>query len=147
MKWILGLVALIVALMLYIRLAPSAAENWHGAPAQTEVGDYPEPGSFAAVRRVAGDGAAVLAQLDEIALATPRTTRLAGSVEDGIITYVTRSRVMGFPDYTTVHLIGGEAPRIAIHARLRFGQSDLGVNRARVEDWLAQLPDGMIAAS
>ena len=147
MKWILGLVVLVAAVMVYIRVAPSAVEAWHVPPAATEPGDHAGPGSFTAVRAVTGDGAEALARIDEIAMATPRTTRLAGSVDEGMITYVTRSRIMGFPDYTTVHLTGGDAPRVAIHARLRFGQSDMGVNRARVEGWLDQMPDGMIAAS
>ena len=43
----------------------------------------------------------VLARLDAIALQTPRTMRLDGSPEDGLITWVTRSAVFGFPDYTT----------------------------------------------
>lgn len=147
MKWILGLVVLVAAVMVYIRMAPSDAEAWHVTPGETEVGAYPEAGSFTEVRAVTADGAEVLAQIDRIAMATPRTRRLAGSVDEGMITYVTRSRIMGFPDYTTVRLTGGDAPRIAIHARQRFGQSDLGVNRARVQAWLGQMPDGMIAAS
>jgi len=54
----------------------------------------------------------------------------------GRITYVTRSRLWGFPDYTTVQVIPGAAgATLALHARARFGQSDVGVNRARVERW------------
>ena len=43
---------------------------------------------------------------------------------------------MGFPDYTTVQL---KDDRLMIWARLRFGRSDLGVNRRRVDRWLADL--------
>ena len=43
-----------------------------------------------------------LAAIDAAARATPRTRVLAGSVEAGMITYVTRSRLWAFPDYTTV---------------------------------------------
>ena len=68
--------------------------------------------------------------------ATPRTQHLAGTVEEGMVTYITRSLVFGFPDYTTARLQGD---RIEIHSRLRFGQSDMGVNAARLESWLAQL--------
>ena len=74
--------------------------------------------------------------MDRIILATPRTEVLEGSVEAGKRTYVTRSQWMGFPDYTTVMQ---NEDVLELHARLRFGQSDLGVNKARVEDWLAQL--------
>ncbi|HHB81701.1 MAG TPA: DUF1499 domain-containing protein, partial [Aliiroseovarius sp.] len=48
------------------------------------------------------------------------------------MTFVTRSRLWGFPDYTTIAYADG---RITIFARLRFGRSDLGVNAARVGAW------------
>jgi len=79
---------------------------------------------------------ALLAALNEVALAEPRTTVVAGSLGAGRITYMTRSRLWGFPDFTTVQAVplqGGAT--LALLARLRFGGSDLGVNRARVERW------------
>jgi len=58
----------------------------------------------------------------------------------------TRSRLWGFPDYTTVVATEHEgAPVLMIHARLRFGKADLGVNKARVQAWLAQMSD-LVAA-
>ena len=89
------------------------------------------------VRRRIPGGAEVMSALDRIILATPRTELLAGSVSDGRVTYVTRSKWMGFPDYTTLQLNDGS---VELYARSRFGQSDMGVNKARVEGWLAQLP-------
>jgi uncharacterized protein (DUF1499 family) len=61
---------------------------------------------------------------------------LAGSVEEGRMTWVARSALWGFPDYITAEA----GPKgLAVWSRLRFGRSDLGVNRARLEDWLARL--------
>jgi len=133
MKW-LGFLLILALLggLAWIRLAPSDPARWHVAPAVD--GDEDRPG--AAMRRVAGAGPDALARLDAIARATPRTSVLAGSVADGMVTYVTRSRVFGFPDYSTVRQEGDD---LLIHARLRFGQSDMGVNRARVEQWLRRL--------
>ena len=59
----------------------------------------------------------------------PRTSVLAGSVDTGRITYVTRTQWMGFPDYTTVEQQG---ETLKLYARLRFGRSDFGVNAVRV---------------
>jgi uncharacterized protein (DUF1499 family) len=76
-----------------------------------------------------------------VALATPRTRLLAGSVATGKLTYVTRSRLFGFPDYTTVSLLlpeDGGPTYLHMFARLRFGLDDLGVNGARVRDWAAR---------
>ncbi len=132
MKWI-GLVILvaIVALLAWIRLAPDDAARWHTLP--DSVSDDDMAGGV--MRVVPGD----LAALDGIIRAEPRTQFLAGSVEAGMVTYVTRSRVFGFPDYTTVAQRGDD---LAIHARLRYGQSDMGVNKARVERWLTALRQG-----
>ncbi|WP_290560871.1 DUF1499 domain-containing protein [Aestuariivita sp.] len=127
--WIL--IALIVVGMGYIRLAPSNPSHWHVSPDVTADADMP-----GGVKRLIQAGPAALGQLDAIIRATPRTRVLAGSVEEGRITYVTRSRVMGFPDYTTVE---AEGDTLKLEARLRFGRSDLGVNRDRVDEWLVQL--------
>jgi len=60
-------------------------------------------------------------------------------VAEGRVTYITRSKLWGFPDYSTFETRDGD---LLIHARLRFGSSDMGVNRARVTDWLARLGQG-----
>lgn len=125
------LVTLIVAVLAFIRLAPSDPDRWHRMPETVETRDL-EGG---AMRRVEGD----LATLDAIIRDTPRTQVLAGSVGDGMITYVTRSRVFGFPDYTTVRQDGD---MLEIYGRLRFGKSDMGVNAARIDGWLRQLQAG-----
>jgi hypothetical protein len=120
----------------FVRLAPSDPGAWHlPVTAEAPPGEV-APGEGSATLRLAGDGPALLARLDAVALATPRTTRLAGSLEEGRITWVTRSALWGFPDYTTAEV---RADGIAIHARLRFGRSDLGVNAARLTDWQGKL--------
>ncbi|MEM0935250.1 MAG: DUF1499 domain-containing protein [Pseudomonadota bacterium] len=135
----------IVALAAYVRLAPSDPATWHTDPgaATPGMGRYvvrPEGGDSAGPL-VPLSPAEALAAFDAIVRATPRTEVLAGSVEEGRITYVTRSRLWGFPDYTTVAAeADGTGARLVLHARLRFGQSDMGVNAARVEAWLDLLP-------
>lgn len=81
------------------------------------------------------------AKLDAVIRATPRTTVLAGSLEEGFASFVTRSAIFGFPDIATVKVIdlGEGKSTIAILSRLRIGQMDFGVNEARVKGWLAQL--------
>ena len=141
------LVLLIGGAMIYVRLAPSNPVAWHTdptaatAPARGGWLIRPEGGSGAAPV-FATDPAALLAALDKVAMAGPRTLRLAGSVEEGRITYISRSRLWGFPDYTTVTTVAvGEGAAPVIWARQRFGAEDLGVNRARVEGWLTQLAE------
>jgi hypothetical protein len=128
------LVLLAVAFMLYVRFAPSDPARWHQPVAATA--DEDRTGGAA---RVLDGGAEAFARIDEAARALPRTDVLAGSLAEGRITYVTRSKVFGFPDYTTVERDGNT---IRMFARLRFGSSDLGVNRARLERLLAAAERG-----
>ncbi len=144
---ILFLVLLIAfaGLLAYIRLAPSPVARWHVDLAGPEL----RSGPGSALVRVGSDiespvfsetADSLLMRLDAIARATPRTHVLAGGLQDGKITYITRSKLWGFPDYTTVKAVpvdGG--PQAVIYGRLRFGQSDHGVNRARILGWLKQL--------
>ncbi|WP_152452448.1 MULTISPECIES: DUF1499 domain-containing protein [unclassified Roseivivax] len=133
MKFVFWLIILlIIAGLAYIRFAPSDPEVWHVDPQVTADQDL-----AGGVRRRIPASEGMLADLDRIILSTPRTELLAGSVDEGRITYVTRSQWMGFPDYTTVQQVEDQ---IELYARARFGQSDLGVNKARVEGWLAELP-------
>lgn len=145
MRLTLSLLVIVVLVALaYVRLAPSNREAWHTDPAAAT----PQVGHVV-VRPQGGDLESpvfedtpvdLMSRFDAIAMAEPRTRRLAGTPEEGRVTYISRSRVIGFPDYTTVQAIpveGGTA--LVIHARLRFGQSDLGVNAARVTRWLDAL--------
>jgi hypothetical protein len=127
---------LVLGAMAYVRLAPTDAARWHQLEQVDTPGDLVEAGGFRAVRRIAADPAQVLTELDSIARATPRTRLVAGSVAEGMMTFQTRSLVWGFPDHTTVAVQGD---LLVVYGRLRFGGSDMGVNRARVLDWLDRL--------
>jgi len=138
---------LAAALLLYIRLAPMAAERWHVDPATA-----PRPSSPNAYILRDGDGngpAAILPAppaetahaLQAMLEAEPRVTRLAGDPAEGHVTYVQRSRLMGFPDAVSIRLepSGQDATRVTVFSRSRFGYSDAGVNAARVDRWMAAL--------
>ncbi|WP_299965639.1 DUF1499 domain-containing protein [uncultured Roseobacter sp.] len=124
-------VLLLMALagMAYVRLAPIDPQAWHQPVDQTENADL----AGSAVRVLEGD-AALMQAIDAEMRALPRTQVLAGSPEAGRVTYVTRSAVFGFPDFTTVDLQGDQ---IRLFARLKYGASDLGVNRKRLERVIA----------
>ena len=123
--WILGLVVLVVLAMAYVRLAPGDIAGLHQPVEATQ----DKVGKGFAVRVIAAQ-ADTLARLDGAMMALPRTSRITGSLEEGRITYVTRSKWMGFPDYTTIEQTDGSA---RLFARLRFGKADFGVNAARLD--------------
>ncbi|MEM9392409.1 MAG: DUF1499 domain-containing protein [Pseudomonadota bacterium] len=137
-----------VGLFAAIRLAPSNPDVWHIDPSDPALSEGPGQ------TLVRSDGTVkspvfektpddLLAAFDDIADATPRTQVVAGSVAEGRVTYLTRSLIWGFPDYTTVAAIpvdGGA--EIVAYGRLRFGKSDMGVNAERLQGWLDALAAG-----
>ncbi|WP_163850462.1 DUF1499 domain-containing protein [Pseudooceanicola aestuarii] len=130
MAWIIGLaLGLIIGALAYVRLAPSDPVRWHRLPQEVARG---------AVVEIPAKGDA-LSRLDRIALDWPRTRRLAGSPAEGMITYVTRSGLIGYPDYTTVQLTGDQ---LRLWGRQRFGTEDFGVNAKRLNAWQASLEAG-----
>jgi uncharacterized protein (DUF1499 family) len=132
-----------VAGMLWVRLAPVDPGRWHVAltadlAPTCAKGIEAAAASARAACTLPLPPAAALARLDAIAMAFPRTRRLAGSAEEGRITWETRSRLMGYPDYTTAQAVETvTGSRLDILARSRFGASDWGVNAARLSAWLA----------
>ena len=130
----------VAALVAYIRLAPSDLARWH-------IALHPRPAELAgpSAEIVVLRGGAYIdlpiaddlwARLDAIVMATPRTMLLAGSVGEGRMTWITRSALWGFPDYTTAE-VGPQG--LTIYSRLRFGGGDMGVNAARLAGWTAAL--------
>lgn len=128
------LLLIVLGGMAWIRLAPSDPAVWNVDPKVTADQDL-----ASGVRRRIPAEEGGFVRLHAIILETPRTEILGGNLDGGQVTYVTRSKWMGFPDYTTVRENG---PVLELWARSRFGQSDLGVNRARVEEWLRRLGAG-----
>jgi uncharacterized protein (DUF1499 family) len=83
----------------------------------------------------------VLDALKRIALAEPRTALLAEDRAKRHVSLVQKSKTFRFPDFIdaeAVPLSGGQTA-LAVYSRAKFGIRDFGVNRARVERWLAAL--------
>ena len=77
----------------------------------------------------------------EIASAEPRVELADEDDKRHLRSYVQRTAIMRYPDIITVQFIpekgGGSA--LAIYSRSIYGYWDLGVNKRRVNDWLAKL--------
>ncbi|MEO1103299.1 MAG: DUF1499 domain-containing protein [Pseudomonadota bacterium] len=138
-----------VALLVAIRTLPSDPAEWHADPLAAQ-----DPGE-GGVLLVPPDAPVFAVQPEElakafdgVATAAPRTKRLAGSPEEGFTTYIVRSEWMGFPDYVSVRTLPADGgSTVAVFSRLRFGSSDLGVNTARLDDWLAALKSAVPEAT
>ncbi|QBX99971.1 DUF1499 domain-containing protein [Rhodophyticola sp. CCM32] len=136
------LVTLAVVTTVFMRLAPMPPEIWHLDPAEVT---SPETPNFVLMR---GDEAPIFdgtvdglaAMLDVIARGDGARL-IAGSVAEGHMTYVQRTRLMGYPDAISIRVrdMGGGRVAVDIFCRSRFGYSDMGVNERRVNRWLAAL--------
>lgn len=144
-RLIAATLSLPVLAALGIRAVEVDAETYHVDPGAGGSTGRPNefrvaPGGDMEAVHLPRSAEAVATQLDAIALGEPRTAAIAGSPEDGFTTYVQRSRLMGWPDIVSVRVEpDGDGARVLIWSRARYGHSDLGVNRARVERWLDKL--------
>jgi uncharacterized protein (DUF1499 family) len=81
-------------------------------------------------------------RLMRIALAEPDTGMLHCDPPcEARVRFVQYSRLMRFPDTIDVEIVpvGDDKSTLAIYSRSLVGHGDLGVNRARIERWLAAL--------
>ncbi len=132
-----------VLILAYIRFAPTNVPAIHKDPAMAQ--STGRPNSY----RLIGDIAPVfefsaneLAKLvDDFIISQPHVMRLAGGVDGKLITYVQRSLIMGYPDYITIKVIplGARQSKLEIFSRSRFGHSDRGVNKRRIDQWILAL--------
>lgn len=138
------IVIFFIALQAYIRLVPSAAARWNVDPFAAK---HPAPAGGRLVLKGGDlpfeDATQALAATCREMLSLRRTKVIAGAANERRLTFLTRSAVWGFPDYTTIELREtAQGYEIAMLARLRFGRSDFGVNQAR----LTQVAKGLAAA-
>jgi uncharacterized protein (DUF1499 family) len=71
----------------------------------------------------------------------PLVTQVASDESGFNARYVQRTKIMRFPDTVNVRFIdlGDGRSTIALYSRSQLGESDFGVNRARIERWLGKL--------
>ncbi|WYK04333.1 DUF1499 domain-containing protein [Cereibacter sphaeroides f. sp. denitrificans] len=141
---LLVLLVLVGGLVGYVRFSPNEPGAWHADPLQVtgrgaDNSFLAAPGGDVEPLHLALPPDQVAARLEKIAAAWPRTRAIAGAGFHR--TWITRTKWWGFPDFTSVRLVPTDdgGTDVTLFARSRFGKSDLGVNRARGQDWLAQL--------
>jgi uncharacterized protein (DUF1499 family) len=120
-----------VGMLGYVRLAPSQIARWHQPIDAAQDKDLPS-----GAVRVVTTGSGAFDVLETTLKEMERTTLLGGSSKDAHVTYVTRSKWFGFPDYTTLEQSGDT---VKMFGRLRFGRKDFGVNAARLQKLVSAL--------
>jgi uncharacterized protein (DUF1499 family) len=83
----------------------------------------------------------LLALVRDVANSQPRTYQAAFYPDHLQLHYVVRSAVLNFPDLVVLQVMqeGPDDSDLIMYSRSVYGRSDFGVNRGRVEAWLAAL--------
>ena len=133
------LIIMAVGFVVWVRLAPSDPNVWHIDPALKFTGRATN--SFQQTFTLDAPISAVLAAWTIPRQSNEHTELLAGDLAENYVTYVVRTRVLGFPDYVSVGLtsIDDQTTRLSVLSRSRFGISDLGQNRKRILSWIITL--------
>ncbi len=137
-------VLVILLALAFVRFAPINMISAHKEPQLgqpiKQAATIDQSGGFYTSRILDGFPGENMRQIDEIIRNTPRTSVVAGSVSSGMVTYVTRSRILGFPDLTTVKVeLTKDGTHLWLWGRLKYGLSDYDVNKRRILGWLQQL--------
>jgi uncharacterized protein (DUF1499 family) len=82
----------------------------------------------------------LLARLRRIALSEPDTRELPGAASRAA-RFLQQTRLMRFPDTIDAEVlaVGDNQSTLALYSRSLIGRKDFGVNRARLQRWLAAL--------
>lgn len=140
MNTALSILALLAVALVALRFYPIDTVVYHVDPADPET-------RRSEVRLIGLDAPRYAATADELLVAFARIARadfgtrlVQGSADEGMMTFVSRSRVFGFRDFTTVKAVDEVAgAKLAIWARPRHNVYDWGVNAKRLDRWLAKL--------
>ena len=134
------IIVVLLMILAYVRFAPVNIDGVHQDPATAASSG--KPNEYHMTSPMFDLGASELIQLvDDFVLTQPRVKRIAGTVGEGMITYVQRTKIISYPDYITIKAIsaGAKQSQLEIFSRSRFGYSDWGVNKGRIKAWLLQL--------
>ncbi|HTT79168.1 MAG TPA: DUF1499 domain-containing protein [Stellaceae bacterium] len=76
-----------------------------------------------------------------LATRAPRVTIIADDPRRRRVVLIQRSALFRFPDIVIAEIVplGSGRSSLALYSRARYGRDDFGVNRRRVERWLARL--------
>ncbi len=139
MKTLFYIIVIAVVSILVFRFTPVDHEPFHEDPGMPD----PQRSEVRLIGLEAPRYAATASEVLEEVLAIAKrdgAKLVQGGVEEGMMTFLTRTRIVGFRDYITVKAVdepGGA--KLAVLARPRLNGYDWGVNQKRLDRWLGEL--------
>ncbi len=144
MKTLLYLIGFAALAIVFARFIPVDTEPFHEDPAEPKKKRSEVRLIGREAPRFPANADTVLLELTRIATSDWSVGIVEGGVEEGMITFVARSRVFGFRDFITVKAVdepGGA--KLSVFARPRFDVYDWGVNAKRLDRWLSELEQAL----
>jgi hypothetical protein len=144
LKIIFAVFLILIIVLCYIRFAKPNESNWHVDPELVSRNDLRNSFLFNSKSsnffHYAVPVKELYLELDTI-FEEDKCQRVFGDIDDGLITFVCRSRLFGFPDYVSISFREPETgvSTLSVFSRSRFGIYDFGKNKKRVTKWLQQL--------
>ena len=144
MKIIFAVFLILIIVLCYIRFARPNESNWHVDPELVSRNDLRNSFLINSKSSNFFHYAVPVKELYQelyTIFEEDRCQRVFGDIEDGLITFVCRSRLFGFPDYVSIRFREPETgvSTLSVFSRSRFGIYDFGKNKKRVNNWLQQL--------
>lgn len=132
---------LVLAGIVWVRFAPIDRDAWHVDPGEADV---PAGSGLRFIGREAprypAETEVVLANFAQIAEDEPNTRYLEGDLDEGMMTFVTRSKVLGLPEIITVKAVSeGRLTKLSIVSRARYGISGARRGGERLDRWLQEM--------
>lgn len=131
---------IVILIALIFRFWPVDSEPFHEDPAISDVRRSEVRLVAREAPRFNAEAFDVLEAFISIAKRDWGVSVVQGGVEEGMVTLVARSRLIGFRDYVTAKAVdeAGRA-KLAVFARPRMNVYDWGVNKKRLDRWLGEL--------
>lgn len=140
MKTLLYTLGFILVGLVLLRLTPVDVDDFHIDPSEPEkrISKFRLIGREAPRYPASADQA--LEAFAKIATGDFNVQRVRGNVDEGMMTFMARSHVFGFRDFITVKSVDEpEGAKLSIYARPRANVYDWGVNKKRLDRWMAKL--------
>ena len=132
-------VFVVLVVMGWIRFSPVDRDTWHVDPADDDIHRAKVKLIGQNAPRFPGEPAEVLENVAKIALSDSGVKILDGSIEEGMITFVTRKGILGKRDFITLKAaIDVDGTKLSALGRPRYyvlGSDSL----RRIENWLSAL--------
>ena len=142
---VLVILALLLGAMAYVRFAPVDIDHWHVNPDAEGRASGPRDYKLSAASDANGPAINTSMSVEQSIeaasdwfLSQPKSKQIAGIAYTGFVTFELRTKLVDYPDYYSVKVAETEeGSAISVYGRARFGRSDLGVNKARLNAFKA----------